>query len=430
MGSLHKMESSDIISNLPEQVIGTILVHLPIRDAVGTSLLSKNWRYKWTSIPNLVFNEDNICSSTTDKNLRTYKLMNFVDRFLLNHSGSIYKFELISSYYLQGSVIDSWIRFLSRNGVKEIVLQFSTEKRYEVHSSFFSCEAICCMSLFRCILKPPPMFKGFRDLRSLILERVTLADEVLESMISSCTVLEIIRLIQLKGCSCIKICAPILQHFYFEGVFSDICIIDAPHLSFVFISLDANVVDKPVGRGEFSNLVSVLGCLTALEKLVICDYFMEFLAMGNLPNRLPVTYDCLKSISLEVNLEDLNHALVMLCLFQSSPNLQELEMVVSTTKSYILAYEDVATEYIEDFWIAHGRLNCSMNQLLMVTIKMLGERLQLGFIEYILANSPVLEMLSINHISEGKVEESRVLKELLRFQRASAKAQVEYNLNL
>ncbi|KAF8407746.1 hypothetical protein HHK36_006881 [Tetracentron sinense] len=408
----------DIISNLPDQVMETILAHLPIIDAVRTSLLSNKWRYKWSSISNLVFHESKICSSTTDKKLRISKLVNFVDRVLLRHKGPIHRFELSTSLQ-HGYVIDSWILFLSKNGVKEIVLKFSTRNRYEVHSSFFSYESICCLKLFGCILKLPPMFKGFSDLRSLILEKVTLADEVLVSMISSCTNLEILRLIQIEGCSCIKICGPNLQHFYLDGEFADICFIDAPHLSFVSITLYSNEIagDKHVVQGEVSNLVRVLGCLTGLKKLEIYDFLMEFLAMGNPPKRLPITYDRLKSISLLMNFKDLNQTLVMLCLLQSSPNLEELEMS---------ADKDDAMEDVGDFWEAQGRWNYSMNQLRVVTISMLGECPELEFIEFLLAYSPVLEIMSVNHTSEDIEEESRVLKELVSLRRVSPKAKIKY----
>ncbi|KAF8407760.1 hypothetical protein HHK36_006896 [Tetracentron sinense] len=505
MGSPYKMEtphrsSSDIISNLPDQVMETILAHLPIRDAIKTSLLSNKWRYKWNFIPTLVFHEQHTSFPTNPKAFLSNKLVNFVNRVLLHHNGSIEKFELYI-HSLQGYVIDSWILFLSKNGVKEIVLMFWTRDRYEVHSSFFSFEAICSLYLCRCILKPPPMFKGFSYLKSLNLESVALADEVFESMISSCTALEILTLMHLEGCHRIKISGLNLKRFYFDGEFVDISFIDAPHLSFVSITLNDNVVDKFVRQGGISNLVRVLGCLTALEKLVIHHCFMQFLAMGNLlkrfpvaydrlktislyinfndmkqslamlclfqsspnlqelgveaaiddaaecvedfwkaqrslycsmnhlcmflvmgnlPKRLPVSvaYDCLKSISLYINFKDLKQSLVMLCLFQRAPNLQELEMEVGV--------ED-AIEYVEDFWKAQSGLNCFMNHLRVVKISMLGAQPELEFIEFLLANSPVLEILSVDHFSEKKVEESRVLKELMRFRRASAKAEIEYN---
>ncbi|KAK9075095.1 hypothetical protein SSX86_003414 [Deinandra increscens subsp. villosa] len=40
----------DVISNLPEHLVYSILERLPIEDAVRTSVLSKKWRYIWTTI--------------------------------------------------------------------------------------------------------------------------------------------------------------------------------------------------------------------------------------------------------------------------------------------------------------------------------------------------------------------------------------------
>ncbi|KAF8407758.1 hypothetical protein HHK36_006894 [Tetracentron sinense] len=235
---------------------------------------------------------------------------------------------------------------------------------------------------------------------------------------------------QLDGCNCIKIYGPNLKHFHFDGEFADVCFIDAPHLSYVSITLYGDVGDQHFGQGKVSNLVRVLGCLTALEKLVIGECFMEFLAMGILPKRLLVTYDRLKSISLFINFNDLNQSLAMLFLFQSSPNLQELKMLVSTSDSYILVANQVAaTKYVVDFWKALGHLNCSMNHLRMVKIIMWGAKSELELIKFLLANSPVLEILSVNHITSEKVDESRVLKELVRFPRASTKAQIEYKIH-
>ncbi|KAF8407759.1 hypothetical protein HHK36_006895 [Tetracentron sinense] len=408
--------SSDIISNLPDQVIETILAHLPIRDAVKTSLLSNKWRYKWNFIPTLVFDEQSLCFRPYPKAFLSNKFVNFVDRVLLHHKGSIQKFEL-STHSLTGYVIDSWIIFLSKNGVKELVFQFMSTDQYVVHSSFFSCEAICLLYLSDCIIKPPPMFKGFSYLKSLNLVSVTIASEVLESLVSSCTNLETLGLMYLNGCSCIKIYGPNLKRFHLYGEFVDVCFIDAPHLSFVSITLYDAVV-KHFGQGEVSNLARVLGCLTALEKLVICDFFMEFLAMGNLPKRLPVVYDRLKTILLHINFQDLNQCLAIICLFQSSPNLQKLDLKADV---------DDAMEYVEDFWKAQRRLNCSMNHLRVVKIRMFGTQPELEFIEFLLANSPVLEELSVDHVYVNKVKDSRVLKELVRFRRASAKAEINYN---
>ncbi|XP_050206729.1 F-box/FBD/LRR-repeat protein At1g13570-like [Mercurialis annua] len=44
---------SDIISNLPSNIINNILSCLPIQEAVATSILSKEWRFKWRCLSKL-----------------------------------------------------------------------------------------------------------------------------------------------------------------------------------------------------------------------------------------------------------------------------------------------------------------------------------------------------------------------------------------
>ncbi|GJZ40957.1 F-box/FBD/LRR-repeat protein-like protein [Tanacetum coccineum] len=45
------------ISDLPPGIIESILCFLPIKEVVKTSILSREWRYRWMKIPKLVFKE-------------------------------------------------------------------------------------------------------------------------------------------------------------------------------------------------------------------------------------------------------------------------------------------------------------------------------------------------------------------------------------
>ncbi|GJY47122.1 F-box/FBD/LRR-repeat protein-like protein [Tanacetum coccineum] len=60
-----KCLSLDTISNLPLPIIENILCSLPIKEAVRTSILSRNWRYNWTGIPKLVFDEEEMFDGDT-----------------------------------------------------------------------------------------------------------------------------------------------------------------------------------------------------------------------------------------------------------------------------------------------------------------------------------------------------------------------------
>lgn len=53
-----KANQNDRISDLPSDVIDGILANLKIRDQIRTSILSKKWRYTWTSGQQICFGDD------------------------------------------------------------------------------------------------------------------------------------------------------------------------------------------------------------------------------------------------------------------------------------------------------------------------------------------------------------------------------------
>ncbi|KAI4328662.1 hypothetical protein L6164_020998 [Bauhinia variegata] len=70
--------SQDIISTLPDEILSRILSFLPTKDAVKTSVLSKNWIYKWTCITNLDVDDKFSMKSRTRKEI----FINFMNRVL------------------------------------------------------------------------------------------------------------------------------------------------------------------------------------------------------------------------------------------------------------------------------------------------------------------------------------------------------------
>ncbi|GJV18251.1 F-box/FBD/LRR-repeat protein-like protein [Tanacetum coccineum] len=50
----------DMFGKLPLCIIETILYHLTTKEAVRTSILSRDWRYRWINIPKLEFIDDEI----------------------------------------------------------------------------------------------------------------------------------------------------------------------------------------------------------------------------------------------------------------------------------------------------------------------------------------------------------------------------------
>ncbi|RWR81287.1 F-box/FBD/LRR-repeat protein isoform X2 [Cinnamomum micranthum f. kanehirae] len=200
-----------------------ILVCLPIRDAVRTSILSKKWRYKWVSIPDIVFDKDCLMK---DKSNREHA--DVVDKVLSQHVGPICKFSCMS-YVLSGSHFDRWIEFLSLNVIKKLSLKILEEsyEYYDVASCIFDCEKLCHLELINCKLKVPPTFKGFHKLLVLVLNEVLISAEAIAYLISKCPLLETLKLRSIGSETCpafytdppaFHIDAPNLRYLEIDGI--------------------------------------------------------------------------------------------------------------------------------------------------------------------------------------------------------------------
>ncbi|KAK1387375.1 FBD domain-containing protein [Heracleum sosnowskyi] len=111
--------------------------------------------------------------------------------------------------------------------------------------------------------------------------------------------------------------------------------------------------------------------------------------------------------------------LVVLRLILSSPNLQELH--ISSSSNAIAASEASDLNFRE----TDCPTGCTLKRLKTVKISDLsGVPHEMEFLKFLLKNSPVFEVMSILpgiYVSCGKLH---VVIELLRFRRASAKAEI------
>ena len=200
----------DRISNLPGGVIQKILSYLPIREAVRTSVLSSNWRCKWAMLPRLVFDDQKIDVTRKSRRRRT-TFVSIVDRVLLLQIGPVDAFELVYRKFIAASDVDRWILHLTRKSLKEFTLTKSRGSQYTVSSCLFSCQELVHLDLHNCSLKPSSAFKGFRRLKSLRFQNVTVTQDVFEKLIGCCPLLERLTLIDLNGITHLKIDAPNLN---------------------------------------------------------------------------------------------------------------------------------------------------------------------------------------------------------------------------
>lgn len=275
---MYNIMGLDLISDLPQSIIETILTKLPLRDAVRTSILSSRWRYKWATLTQLVF-DDKCVSLSQDRALVENKLVNFVTRFLFLHDGPIHKFTLSTSYLQSSPDIDQWLLFLSRKDIKELVLDLGEGEWFRAPSCIFSCRKLSRLELVRCELDPPPDFRGFLCLKYLNLQQVLVATDVVENLISSCPLLESLTLSYFDSLA-LTVRAPNLKYLILEGEFKDICLENTPLL--VAISVAMYMTDDIAEHFEQSsscNFDKFLGGVPCLERLIGHIYFTK---VGNL----------------------------------------------------------------------------------------------------------------------------------------------------
>ncbi|KAL3824024.1 hypothetical protein ACJIZ3_020053 [Penstemon smallii] len=409
----------DLISELPQSIIEAILAKLPLRDAVRTSILSTRWRYKWASLTHIMF-DDRSASHFNDRIVVQDGIVNFITRFLFLHDGPIHKFSLSSSFLQSSPDIDQWLLFLSRKDVKELILELGEGEWFRAPSCVFSCKKLTRLELVRCELDPPPNFKGFLCLKHLSLQQVLIPPDDIEYLISNCPLLESLTLSYFDSLE-LTVCAPNLKYLILEGEFKDLCLENTPLL--VAISVAMYMTDDIAEHFEHSsscNFDKFLGGVPKLERLIGHIYFTKYLSIGNNQKRSPITYHHLRFIELyQVSFDDMKEVLVVLQLIVNSPNLQELQISGSSNTSATVGAPDL------EFWDENFSIDCTLHRLKKVKLTdVSGVEHEMKFIQFLLENSPVLEVMSITpslYLTDGRLN---MLIDLASFRRASSRAKI------
>ncbi|XP_058081852.1 F-box/FBD/LRR-repeat protein At1g13570-like [Magnolia sinica] len=367
----------DLINDLPVDICNAILLRLSITDAVRTSILSRKWRYRWASIPHLVFDKDWILP-------KHHEVVDIINRVLSVHEGPAHKF-VCSDHFLPlgqcGHHMDQWILFLSQHGIKQLTLGpfkrgygYIIRYWYLMHSSLFSCLELTDLELASCAINPPPAFEGFRHLRNLKLFDIVIGDDELEQLISKCPLLETLTLDCIVGAFRFKINAPNLRY-----------------LCFTIEVQSSAYEDEYFHEGGICNLIKVFGSLRHIEKLILQYEALQFFSMGDIPDVLPASFLHLKNLSMAVSYMDSKEVFATLYILRSSPNLEKLEILIKKRR------REPYNTPLAVFWEAQEHLGCLLNHLQTVKMtRIRGKECELRFIKFVLMNAPVLETMSID----------------------------------
>jgi hypothetical protein len=256
----------DRISDFPSNVIDGILEHLNIRDIVRTSILSKKWRYIWTSFPRLEFDRDFFDLYDGDSDAEDFvdhkpQISRFITEVLLLHNGPIYKFTLFMHRHFNIKIefLVKWILFLSRKGVKHIQLLNNTYHTYRMPFHLFSCQELTHVQICKFTMSVPNDFCGFKSLLHLHLEQIKFELGGLESLISGCPLLEELCILNCSGYECVDLsAASTLKVFRIEynHVIKSICLEKARNL------IDLTLIVYRDGVSGLNNILPKIQRLT------------------------------------------------------------------------------------------------------------------------------------------------------------------------
>ncbi|XP_027184458.1 probable FBD-associated F-box protein At1g32375 isoform X2 [Coffea eugenioides] len=215
--------SVDRISSLPDSVLCYILSFLPTtKYAVGTSILSKRWKFLWTGVPYLLFDDDRVRKSPE----RVRKFEQFVNKvLLLSTVQNILKFrlccgnELIEPFYVNAWISTAIIRNV--RVLKVVVFDYRrADVVIELPSCLFTCRTLEDLELWDNLDINTPNLVCLPRLKRLTLSYVQYRnDESVGKLISGCPILEFLDISRygFDNVTVFVISSPSLKQLRFRG---------------------------------------------------------------------------------------------------------------------------------------------------------------------------------------------------------------------
>ncbi|KAM7465953.1 hypothetical protein LguiB_013515 [Lonicera macranthoides] len=358
------------------------------------------------------------------KNIRwaASEYVKVINKILIVHNGTIQEFNLHIPF-AQSPEMDLWILILSRRGIKDLTLENTYSQPYKLPCYLFSCVELTLLDLCNFIIPVPPLdFCGFRNLNGLYLEKISLCPTI-GSLISTLLVLHDLYLNSCNGLENLKVMPPELNWLDIEDSHEFLwqCLkISNSNLKELYVALC-----KEVEQQKDFDLMVLLSSLTEIRRLRLDGFSLKFLAAGTQKEYLPIQVYNLATVRLfSFQFNDLEQVLCALCLLRSSPYLQYLKIEVST-------FTNDGMQQVLNYMEASGNFDMEeLDKLQTVKLKSCISKAALHFAKLLLSSSPSLERMTIDNRSQliNANEQLRISTELMRFPRASTKAELIYLL--
>ncbi|KAL6641575.1 hypothetical protein ACP70R_019756 [Stipagrostis hirtigluma subsp. patula] len=378
----------DPFERLPEDLLGTILSKLPLKEVVRTCVLSKKWRHSWRVCPKLCFDGSAICGTGMFGRLQVHKFIDRVNAVLQQHHGTVVE-ELAVKFGFDPILVDhlnNWVSFAVLSKTKILALDLvpvtfgADDDRYTFPFELLDSASISRLQRIQLSFVkfiPPSLFRGFPNLRKLDLRLVHASAKDLQDVLSNCCKLEWLSMVSVKNCTTTKveIHAINLATFVYKGPQIPIDLSKALGLENVNISFHRVTLEHVICAlpNELSNMQSLT--LRAIFDLRKMPYLIEN----------PCKFSQMKHLQLQfVCLEDVNMSLVSL--LRAAPSIETLEMHFS-----VRAYLYVGMEPLSRLpKYTHSHLK---NARITGFVASKG---QLEFLEHVAENAPALEVLTVD----------------------------------
>ncbi|XP_076927815.1 F-box/FBD/LRR-repeat protein At1g13570-like [Bidens hawaiensis] len=289
----------DVIGNMPDNVITNILDRLPLQDAVRTGVLSSNWRFKWTMLSHLVLD----CNFF--EYLRKIKAeddhVKVISRILFQLRGAVTNFFLYVDDQLdvEDEDIVHWISFFT--------LAYFGEEPLKLPIRLFSCLDLKHLKLHNCYFNPPPTFRGFPNLLSLVVRLDLRENTQVGEVITWCPLLEILELFSSGNVKLAEIAK--LENLKI--------------LSLSLFDLDIR---------SSSTIVELLGSLPKLQRLEL-DFENCKLIEGVANKRFSLAFPCLETLRLSRIY--LDEGIQLSCAFELIRSCPYLQTLVITANNWL-----------------------------------------------------------------------------------------------
>lgn len=418
-----------------------ILSFLPTKDAVATCILSKRWKFLWTSVPNIDF--DDALLYTSEMNgwfpLEVSCFMNFVERvLLLRDASAMKKFRLSCRVCFSASRVHAWISAAVMHNIQELDLCLFVEKPFMLPLCVFDSKSLTVLKIeMNCVLELPTCI-SFPSLRILHLCLVTfLNDYSIHKLFSSCPVLQELAILDcewmnlksvaisiptlksltiddlpyfgsddMNGCQ-IKINTANLTLLNYIGYLcNELFLCNVPSLVKAYIHVP--VLSERLKEVGY-RIVKLLKGLEKVNSVKISTRTIESLfSADNVLDRFPLFQNL---TCLELSMKIKNQTVVPLALMEllrCSPNLQSLHFTEGLDLCICFRENDLTSMPVP---------KCLLSCMKIVSFQNFhGHETEICFLKYFLENALVLERMNIflSKNTSGHLKNQREVKTQLQ----------------